>query len=83
AVVGVADEPVPETTEVPAEPEPWAAAVGALEGSPWAVGVWVGVEVPVAAVAIPPAAAMAVAVAVMSMIGRIRMKRCPFLRASG
>ncbi|MFJ3794645.1 hypothetical protein ACIPSC_39040, partial [Kitasatospora sp. NPDC090091] len=83
AGVGVADEPVPETAEVPAEPEPWAAAVGALEGSPWAVGV--GVEVPVAAVAIPPAAAMAaaVAVAVMSMIGRIRMKRCPFLRASG
>jgi hypothetical protein len=58
-------------------------AVGAAEGLPWAVGV--GVEEPVAAVAIPPAVAMAAAVAVaaMSMIGRIRMNPCPFLRASG
>jgi hypothetical protein len=39
--------------------------------------------VPVAALATPAAVAMAVAVAAMSMIGRIRMNQCPFLRASG
>ncbi|MEU4120630.1 hypothetical protein AB0F71_39885, partial [Kitasatospora sp. NPDC028055] len=70
------------------EPPPAAVgAAGAAEGWPWAVGtavgVGVGVELLVAAVAAPPAVAMTAAVAAMSVIGRIRMNPCPFLRASG
>ncbi|MFD7072558.1 hypothetical protein ACFV97_35590, partial [Streptomyces sp. NPDC059913] len=68
-VTRAADEPLPETTEASADPEPW--AVGA------------GVGVPVAAVAIPPAVAMTAVVTAMSVMGRIRMNPCPFLRVSG
>ncbi|MBD0694300.1 hypothetical protein BG452_43495 [Streptomyces sp. CBMA123] len=88
----MAVEPLPVAVGAGApEGSPWAVGVavgaGAPEGSPWAVGVAVGagVEVPVAAVAMPPAVAMAAAVAVaaMSILGRMRMNPCPFLRASG